>query len=270
MRSLTVKKRSCFILALLFLSVFTIQAQEYQPIKSIQANGAMIATDYLSNLYVITNYRLTLYDENGSPQKVFEDFSKGRISSIDVSDPMKILVYYQDYMHLKVLDKTLSEIGSYDLNQFGFYSINALAHSRDDNFWIYDNVAFRLKKVDASGKELYSSENFNLLFKEQVQVSMMLDYENFVYLLDSKNGIYVFDRFGTYKQRIPILGLNHFQIIQGIIVYQQGNSLFSYNLSSLFEEEMALPEWVEVVDCQLRNKKVFIVEPDRVSIYSFQ
>ncbi|MEZ4979704.1 MAG: hypothetical protein R2772_10455 [Chitinophagales bacterium] len=246
------------------------KAQNYQLIKSLPAKEVKIVTDYLANLYLIENYRLSLYDKNGNSSFIYEDYSHGKISSVDVSDPLKILVYYEDYMHLKVLDKTLSEIGSYNLNDLGYYSISALAHARDDNFWVFDNIAFRLKKMDAAGTALYSSEKFNLLFKETVQVSTMLDYENFVYLNDPKNGIYVFDRFGTYQKRIPLLELNSFQIIQNKLIYFKENSLFSYDLLSFKEEQMPLPEWLQAKASELRKDRVYVVESDKVSIFSFK
>lgn len=269
MQCLMEKKSIYLSLLILSFSSQSANAQNYQLIKSIPAKEAKIVSDYLANLYLIENYRLSLYDKNGNSSYIYEDYSHGKISSVDVSDPLKILVYYEDYMHLKVLDKTLSEIGNYNLNDLGYFSVSALAHSRDDNFWIFDNIAFRLKKIDASGSPLYTSEKFNLLFKETVQVKSILDYENFLYLNDPKNGIYVFDRFGTYQKRIPLIGINSFQIIQNKLIYFKENSLFSYDLVSFIEEQMPLPEWLQSKASELRKDRVFIVEPDKVSIYSF-
>ena len=255
----------------LFLAfTHSVEAQEYSPIKSIVATNADIATDYLGNLYIISEFRLSKYDINGKPLYVYEDYKNGAITSIDVTDPMKILVYYGDFMVVKVLDVTLSEMGSYALNEVGYYSISALAHSRDDDFWIFDNTAFVLKKIDENGKALYQSEKFNLLFDETVQVKQIIDFENNVYVNDPTNGIYVFDRFGTYLKRIPILGADKIQIIQGIIVYFENGSLKSYNTKEVREEQMALPSWVTPEYCQIQKDRVYIVEKDRVSIYTFK
>lgn len=244
-------------------------AQTYSPIKSIQSKGADISTDYLGNLYIVNEFRLSKYDMDGKALHVYEDYTNGRITSIDVSNPMKIIIFYEDFMKLKVLDKTLSEMAEYDFNQAGYSSITALAHSRDGDFWIFDNTAFLLKKVEENGKTLYKSEKFNLLFQETVQVRQMVVYEDYIYLNDPTNGIYVFDRFATYQKRIPIIGADKIQIIQGKIIYFQHGKLRAYSPVKLEEEAMELPSWVHPIDAQLQKERVYIVEKDRVSIYTF-
>lgn len=257
------------ILFLIFSASF-VAAQTYEPVKSIVLSNADITTDYLGNLYTISEFRITKYDRNGKPLHLFEDYKNGSIWSVDVTDPMKIIIYYGDFMMIKVLDVTLSEIGAYSLNDLGYYSVSALAHSRDDDFWIFDYASFNLKKVNENGEVVYKSEKFNLLFNESVQAKQIIDYENNVYLLDPVNGIYVFDRFATYKQRIPITGIEKFQIIQDVIIYFQDGVLRSYNTKDFREEEMALPEWVTASYCQLQKDRVYILEKDRVSIYTFK
>jgi len=264
--SITIKTLCVFLL----LGFFQVSAQNYQPVKSILLSNAGITTDYLGNLYTISEFRITKYDVNGKLLYLFEDYKNGKIWNIDVIDPMKILVYYGDFMKVKVLDVTLSEIASYSLIDLGYYSISALAHSRDDDFWVFDYANFSLKKVNENGEAIYKSEKFNLLFNESVQAKQIIDYENNVYLLDPINGIYVFDRFATYKKRIPILGIEKMQIIQDVIVYFQDGVLRSYNTKDFREEEMVLPEGVEATYCEIQKDRLYILEKDRVSIYTFK
>ena len=105
------KKLSSFILTILWfsfiISPLQITAQDYTLIQKLPAKNASFATDYLGNLYLINDYNLSLYDSNGNFIKKFEEYKSGKISSIDVSNPLKILVYYADFMIVKVLDKTL-------------------------------------------------------------------------------------------------------------------------------------------------------------------
>jgi len=101
-------------------------------------------------------------------------------------------------------------------------------------------------------------------------VRQIIDYENNVYVNDPTNGIYVFDRFGTYQKRIPIMGADKIQIIQGIIVYFENGKLKSYNTNEVREEEMSLPSWVTPEYCQIQKDRIYIKEKDRVSIYTFK
>lgn len=269
------KKRSSNIIVttlslILLLAAFQVKAQNYEPVKSIVVSKSEITTDYLGNLYIIGEFRITKYDAKGKPLCIYEDYRNGSIWSVDVTDPMKIMVYYGDFMQVKVLDVTLSELASYSLMDLGFYSVSALAHSRDNDFWVFDFTNFNLQKINENGEAIYKSENFNLLFEETVQAKQIIDYEDNVYVLDPVNGIYVFDRFATYKKKIPIFGVEKIQIIQDVIIYFEDGVLRSYNTKDLKEEEMVLPEYVEALYCQIQKDRVYILEKDRVSIYTFK
>lgn len=246
------------------------QGQNYTLIKSIDTKNAAITTDYLGNLYVVSEFRMSKYDSNGKFLQVYEDYTNGKISSVDVTDPMKVIVFYEDFLRVKVLDHTLSEIAAYDFNSVGYSSISALAHSRDDDFWIFDNTAFVLKKINENGKAIYQSEKFNLLFDEAVQATQIIDYEDFIYVNDPNNGIYVFDRFATYKKRIPILGVEKIQLIQDVIVYFKAGVLHSYRFTDFLEETMVLPEGVEAQYARIQKDRIFVVEPRKVSVYSYK
>ena len=270
-----VKILSCITLSkLLILFVlllpFLVQAQSFSLIGSINAKNPSIITDYLANLYVISEFRLSKYDKDGKFLQVYEDYTNGTITSIDVSDPMKIVVFYEDFLRVKVLDHTLSEIAAYDFNTAGYSTVSALAYSRDDDFWIFDNTAFVLKKINENGKAIYQSEKFNMLFTEAVQPIQIIDYKDLVYLNDPNQGIYVFDRFATYKKRIPILGADRIQVMQDVIVYFKDEALKSYSLLDFFEETMQLPEGIESRHAQLQNDRLYVADSKKVLIYSYK
>lgn len=270
-----VKISSCITLSkLLLLAVLIlpgfIQAQDYSLIESINAKNPSITTDYLVNLYVISEFRLSKYDKEGKFLQVYEDYTNGTITSIDVSDPMKIIVFYEDFLRVKVLDHTLSEIAAYDFNTGAYSTISALAHSRDDDFWIFDNTSFLLKKINENGKAIYLSEKFNMLFTETVQPIQIIDYKDLIYLNDPNHGIYVFDRFATYKKRIPILGADRIQIMQDVIVFFKDEALKSYRLVDFLEESMQLPEGVKARHVQLQKDRLYIADSKKVFIFSYK
>jgi hypothetical protein len=50
-----------------------------------------------------------------------------------------------------------------------------------------------------------------------------------LYLVDSKNGIFVFDNQGNYIKNIPVADTRNIKIIDGIIYYFKENCIYSYN-----------------------------------------
>lgn len=272
MQYLMEKKQLYVILAfsLLCLSIKNSFAQEYTLVKDIKTKDATtMLTDVFGNLYTIEDYRLTLFDENGTKKAVFEDYKSGEIAYVDIVNPLKILVYFKDFMVAKVLDKNLSEMSSLNLNDFGFYAVDIIANSNDGNFWLYDKSDFKLKKVSAAGEILYESENFNILIEQEFNPEQILDNGLEIYLNDSNLGILEFDRFGSYKRLVSLKGEKIVQIIRDKILYFEDNELHSYNKNTFVELNMALPKGENYSFAQLQKDRVYVQKADKILIYSY-
>ena len=257
------------ILSLLFISIKTTTAQQYTLVKEIKAKNASMLTDAFGNLYVIEAYRLTLYDADGNKKGVFEDYKSGEISYVDVINPMKVLVYFQDFMIAKVLDRNLSELSSLNLNELGFYAVDVIANSNDGNFWLYDKSDFKLKKVNSSGEKLYESENFNVLIEREYNPVQILDYGMQIYLNDPDEGILEFDRFGSYKKLISLKDEKTIQVVRNRILYFENNELHSYNKDTFVEQNMKLPAGETYNFAQLQKDRVYLLTENKVIIYSY-
>lgn len=262
------RKQSFVILIISLFSFLQLQAQDFELLKSIPTNANAITSDHFGNFYAYGEYKLTKFDINGDKLSEFEDYKSGKITYVDATDPLKTLIYYEDFMVLKVLDKTLSVISSIALNDLGFFSVNAIAHARDGNFWLFDNANFKLKKIDENGGMLYESENFNMLFNAAVQPQQILDYERTLYLNDPKKGIYLFDRFGVYKKMIPLLNVDKIQIIQTMILYFKDGNINSYSTVIMETKSVELPQIEQkIIDAQLQKDRMYILEPHKINIY---
>ncbi|MEZ4915959.1 MAG: hypothetical protein R2836_03115 [Chitinophagales bacterium] len=257
------------ILSLLFISIKTTTAQQYTLVKEIKAKNASMLTDAFGNLYVIEAYRLTLYDADGNKKGVFEDYKSGEIGYVDVVNPMKVLVYFQDFMIAKVLDRNLSELSSLNLNELGFYAVDVIANSNDGNFWLYDKSDFKLKKVNSSGEKLYESENFNVLIEREYNPVQILDYGMQIYLNDPNEGILEFDRFGSYKKLISLKDEKTIQVVRNRILYFENNELHSYNKDTFVEQNMKLPAGETYEFAQLQKDRVYLLTENKVIIYSY-
>jgi len=250
-----------------FFVVFNSIAQKFEHINSITLPVEFIQSDHFGNLYVVKDFRITLFDQNGKQLFVFEDYSSGTISHIDVTDPMKIIVYYKDFMVVRLLDKTLSELSSFRLNNSGFDMVETIAHTRDRKFWIYNQSDFKLKKIDETGKIFNESELFNILFSESIAPTKIIEYEGVVYVNDPKNGMYVFDQFGTFIRKIPIKGIQQFQLIQEKLIYFDGSMLNSYDLKFSSQQEMALPSKEGLLGASLQKNLLFLHTKNKVAFY---
>ena len=103
--------------------------------------------DNLGRLYVVDNKnRLINYKPDLTEQYRYADKKTGFISRIDVSNPLKIVVFSDDFNKAVILDNTLSLISELNLSD-KFADITACTVSNDGNFWVYDPVQFKLIKI---------------------------------------------------------------------------------------------------------------------------
>jgi hypothetical protein len=124
---------------------------------------------------------------------VFNDVKKyGNLHYLDVTNPLKILLYYKNFTNIITLDRFLSIRNSINMRKEHIFSFNCLATSYDSNIWIFDEQEYQLKKISDEGKPLQQTVDIRLLLNETIAPTKIIDHENFVYLYDPEKGFYIF------------------------------------------------------------------------------
>jgi len=166
--------------------------------------GAEIFTDELQNLYVLEGDNLKKFLPDGSLQYEVSPKAFGELSWVDVTDPLRPLLFYRDLGKMVVLDNTLSEQGqALDLFMSGTIQPWIVCTSVDNHYWIYDFSNFELLRIDRSGKVISRSGNLvQICGKAPVPVSMM-ERNSELFLLDAEHGLFMFDLFGTFIRVEP-------------------------------------------------------------------
>lgn len=231
------------LLATLFVSVaFAQQKTELQVTDSIAIHAKWIATDKMQHLYVIKNdHTIHKYDAQGQLLYQFNENSLGAISSIDVQNPFYILVYYNDYTTVIILDRTLSEVRRQDLADLDIYQVQAIGMASDNNIWLFDNATYTLKKISAQNEVLLQSTDLSLLTGNIPNPIQLIEYENMVYLNSPEDGILVFDQYATYAKTIELRELEHIQLYEGQLFYMFQHQLYTYHLLSFQIKPIILP-----------------------------
>ena len=159
------RKAACIFLVFGFSLPVLVSAQNDKPYNltaSITGDVVDFTVDNLDNVYVLTSTdQLKKYNANGDSVAVFNNVKKfGKVSTVDVSNPLKVLLYYKDFSTIVVLDRLLTVRNTIDLRQQNIYQVNAIGQSYDNNIWLYDEQNSKLKKIDESGKVLLETPDF--------------------------------------------------------------------------------------------------------------
>lgn len=242
----------------------------FQFIKSIKGDFTYFNVDNLDNIYLINkSYQLKKINENGDSVAVFNDVKKyGNPDFIDVTNPLKTLLYYKNYSTVVVLDRLLAPRNTINLRKQNIFYVNNVTLSYDNYIWIFDEEDYRLKKIDEEGKILQSSIDWRMLFDTVPAPVKMIDRDNFVYLYDPAKGFYIFDYYGGFKNKLAFLNWTNVEV-NGNFVYGFGKQkLYSYVLKSLQLKEYRLPAFFgKFESIKAMNGKVYLLNEKGVDIY---
>lgn len=245
--------------------------QEFTFLKAIPGQYIGLEVDVLDNIYLLTaGNQLKKLSSNLDSIAVFNDVKKyGNPSLFDVSNPLKILVYYEGYSTAVILDRLLTLRNSINFRRKNIFSVQALSTSYDNNIWIFDEQDFKLKKLNDDGSVLSETTDLRTFLRPAPSPKTIIDREGFIYLYDPQQGFFIFDYYGSFKNNLPFKNWKHIAISGNTLYGFEDNKLFSYQLKSLQLKEYSLPSFFEeYTDIKAMNGKLYLLKKDLVEIYS--
>ena len=244
----------------------------FRLIGALPGEIADAAIDNLSNLYILTTTdQLKKYNASGDSLAVYNNVRKfGKVYSIDVSNPLKVLLYYKDFSTIVVLDRLLSARSTIVLRRKNILDVTAIGQSFDNNIWVFDAFDNKLKKIDDEGNVLLETPDFRQVFNQGLNPQQIIDQNNQLYLYDPVNGLFVFDYYGTFKRKIPLLGWSNVSITDKYVFGISNEFLQSYNVSTLMQSQQKFPgNFTPYYRYYISNNKLIALSKDGLHIYSY-
>ncbi len=239
-------------------------------VQLIEGNFSYLDVDVLNNIYVIneTN-QLKKLNQNGDSLAVYNDVKQfGNPSLIDVSNPLKNLVYFKNYSTVVVLDRFLSFRNTINFRNTNIFKANVIATSYDNNIWLFDEQDFKLKKINDDGTLLTETSDGRQLFDEVPTPTNIIDKDGFVYLYDAEKGFYIFDYYGSLKNNLPFLHWEHIAVSGNKIYGFLDNKLLSYQLQSFNTKEYVLPNFFkQYKNIKAINGFIYLLKTEGVEVY---
>ena len=238
---------------------------------TLQVNASFVATDYLQNGYLITAQNsLRKIDSTGKTMFTYNQNLYGQLNQVDATNPLKIILSYPDYGTVVILDNTLSEIATIPLKPLGIGDYHAICFSpRDNNFWVFDDNVFKLKKLDRNSRVILESSDMFQQIGYAIHPVFMQEENQFVYLSDPAIGIVVFDVYGVYYATLPLKNVAKFQVRDNQIFFLLHNQYHTFNLKTFEEKNISLPDSVGVVDIRIESNRLFLLKNESLNIYTF-
>lgn len=241
--------------------------------QTIPGNIIDFTIDNLLNVYTLSpTNTLTKYGPNGEELFRYSNNEMGRPATIDVANPMNILLFYPDYQSAFTLNRTLTESGQFDLFGPDLLEITAACLSIENKLWVFDASNFQLKLIDERGEPIEISDDLSLYFDRTPVITQMEAHKGYIYANVPESGIIIFDNFAQFDKELPIPGIEHFQYSKNHLIFQRDSSLFQLDLNSLKEQSILLPRAItEEGIGKVKHQFIYIYEKDKgIEVWEFQ
>ncbi|WP_343530969.1 hypothetical protein [Pedobacter sp.] len=266
MKRLIVLLLNCLIV--LLLDSGSTQAQLKQVAK-IDTVAKAVYADNLDNVYLLSaRDELLKYDAKGVLKWRYSNNRFGKLYSVDVSDPLRVVLFYADFQQVVVLNNNLNEITSYSFAKNGNLLVSAVASGNNNSLWIFDRASNVLVKLSSNFTEDVRSANLFQLFDEVIDAKKLAASDQYVFLQRRNNGILQFDRFGGYVRELPIDSLTDFNITSNVIAYVNGHTLVKYHPVSFEQSKQQLPVNGPIKQVTVGNKLIAVLTEKAVFLLS--
>lgn len=231
-----------------------------------------MTADHLGNIYLVReDNSLLRLDAQGDSSAFYRSVQNGNIGSVDATNPMRVVIYYPDYRKVILLDRQLALKNELDLRKMNIAGPSVVAASADGNLWIYDQFNARLRKIDEQLNEVVESNDLRMEIQTVPSPTFMVERDWRVYLCDTAKGIFTFDRYGNYVNTLSIFDVNRLQVFGSQLVYRNGDSLLSWDLSKVRAQSLKIPGAPQnILDAVMTRDKLIVLYPDRLVLYRLE
>ena len=200
--------------------------------KKVEVPGIESATtDIGGNLYVsLANGDVRKYAKSGDLLLEYSPLKNGTIKTIDATSQLKVVLFYEGFQEVVILDRYLSKAVMYPLADFDLGLVSDIAVDRQGNIWVVDLSSFSLSLLDMRLNQVRETKSLaQILNRQEANFGALKFHQGNLYLYDRTSGTYVFDNIGNYLTKYAPTELNIPSFYKDE-VYMIGDSLDVVNL----------------------------------------
>jgi len=249
---------------LLFLIWFNLLSQQKQ--VDIYYTHDFFEVDHFGYIYAVNDSEIVKFNSTGKKLYTYSNSSLGSIYSIDVSNPLRILLFYKDFNQILFLDQTLSPIGAtIDLYEFSNDETELVCSSLKGGFWIYNSNENQSFHISSKGEKLSESILINSIYNS-LSVSKIKEYNNNLYLLFDNQNILQLNQDGQFIAKIHIPKNNALAFYKNSFQYVKNKSVFAYRAHSSSDSLLYKIPDNEFKNAILISDKIYLSNEKSISI----
>ena len=238
------KKLAITFLSILFGLLTNAQQWEFVDSQLFELPVRMVNADRLGNIYVNDSKgNIRKLDSLGHPLSLYAPGQFGRLTALESWNSLRVFLFYENTQQYLFLDRYLapSEFLEFPSDQFGF--VRLASSSSDNQIWVLDIITLQLAKYDFNYNQVTLSQSLNQLSDTlALNPYQLVEYQNRVYLGDSKLGVLIFDNLGNYLRTLPKTGTAQFHLFEDKLYYLTDEHVLLHSIYSDKSETITLPD----------------------------
>lgn len=255
------------LLLIVLNATLLVQGQEPDSVRSIHGRYDAFTTDELGNVYTLQGDVLAVFDALGRPIARNSLKTFGRITTMDAFYSLKPMVFSTEQAQLGILDNTLSIQTVLNLPKSGFPQVSLACASVQNAFWFFDDREMALVRVDPQLRTIANTGRLDQLLGMVVKPLSMHENDNWLYVNVPKEGLLVFDLFGTYDRTIPIVGASSFEVRGQFIHFLKDGEPYYYDRRNFTTNKVEVDLTNEEIrDLRVERGRTYLLLPDRIAV----
>jgi hypothetical protein len=216
------KQLKLFCLLVFYICSAQGQMKNASLVSSQSISGStFVGIDVLSNLYYIENN--VFFKKNNGQLWQYKNLSLGKISKIDLQNPLKIVVFYEDFNSVILLDNQLNEIQKINFSTENSSIIAAaIGIASQNRLWVFDTLSQKLglyNYLNGEFKSIATSFQGNFKYYES-------DFNTFQWI-DNQLNWFSCDIYGKITLLRKVSDFDKIQILDSqLILFSKGEHLY--------------------------------------------
>lgn len=261
--------KKIFIASVLLLLFCFAEAQDFVP-WSKEVDASAIEIDRLGNIYLVKDNVVSKYDQEMNFVCSYDNYPAGSMSSLDVSNPFKVIVFYSEFNKLIYLDSKLAELRSpILLDEAELYGTKAVCSSSYGGFWVFDEQNSCVRRVDSNLEVSQMGTNIYDRLGD-ADVLAMRESINYLFLFLDGGKIVVLDKFGNFFRSLDVgETCSDFCIDNDLLYYSHDGKIEAYDVA--FDTTLPIPtSGKEIRNFRIRHDLLYVLEENSLECCKIQ
>lgn len=256
------------IFIFLFIQLIFVNAQELKAtlIKEyvLEADKFIGVDNYENSYYVHNN---TLFKKTINFTYSYSNTQLGSITSIDITNPLKLLVFYRDFNTVLLLDNKLNELTkpiNFTTESFS-KNIAFASISSNNNLWLYSLDDNKLQLWNHQTRKIeFTSQPLTFFVNNFEPINQLSTYKNC--WLIGKNNILKFNEYGSFIEGHEKTKTNNLRLFRDRYIFLEDNKLFYENTSNTSQEINLNPE-VFIESFYVNTNHIYIFDGTKIFVF---